>query len=185
HVKRATLDIHVSAPERRVMIHVVRSRRAQARLGTLIGVLAGALLFAGWAHAATIPVSTTAQLQAAVASAAAGDTISLAPGSYAPDAPLTVNQNNLTITGPDTAPGARINGSNVASIAGAPPDLFDVNGNGFTLKNVALQQTANNGTVLNLIGSGATLTNSSVSANNGLSIWATFGTTLSIINSTV
>src|SRR5262245_7844247 len=116
------------------------------------------------ASAATITVSTTAQLQAAFTAAAAGDTIVVAPGSYAPDAPMTVSVDNLTVVGSQTA-NTRINGSNITGPGGVPPDMFDVNANGFTLKNLALQQTANNGTVLNVFGTGARMENSLIGGN--------------------
>ena len=166
--------------------HSRRLLRGVAAVCTAITALA----FAGWAHAATINVSTTTQLQQVIGTpttpgtAAAGDTVVVAPGAYAPDAPLTVTVDNLTVIGSQTA-NTRINGSNVASINGAPPDMFDVFGNGFTLQNFALQQTANNGTVIDVFGLNATLSNSSVSANNGLVLHSEVGATFKLVNSTI
>src|SRR5262245_38597652 len=148
------LTTPLSALERRDMTHVFPSCTRRARVVALLCVTVGSLVFASWAQAAIINVSTAPQLQAAFTSAAAGDTIVVAPGSYAPDAPMTVSVDNLTVVGSQTA-NTRINGSNITGPGGVPPDMFDVNANGFTLKNLALQQTANNGTVLNVFGTGA------------------------------
>src|SRR5262249_30253152 len=55
--------------------------------------------------------------------AANGDTVTIAPGLYAPDAPLTVTQTNLTIQGPQSGAGVVILGSNNGA---GTKDIIDV-----------------------------------------------------------
>src|SRR5262245_29233217 len=101
------------------MTDAVRKGGAGARRRLLLGAaLLAALVSAGQGRAATIPVSNGDQLQAAVRDAHAGDTIVLAPGVYAPDAPLEFTT-DVTIAGPSAEaprggqPGAVISGGNV------------------------------------------------------------------------
>src|SRR5262249_12443210 len=76
----------------------------------LFAVLAGG----GAAASRSIVVTNTDQLERAVASAAAGATIELASGIYAPAHTLNLHA-DVTLTGSRSAPGARILGSNVSS----------------------------------------------------------------------
>src|SRR5262245_10434942 len=55
--------------------------------------------------------------------AANGDTVTIAPGLYAPTRPLTVSQTNLTVQGPASGDGVVILGSD--NQAGTQ-DIFDV-----------------------------------------------------------
>src|SRR5262245_30930573 len=107
------------------LLAVPRRRVTSAATGLVAAV--GVLVFAGHARAGVIPVSTTAQLPSAVATANAGDQIVLSGGNYVPTAPLNIRV-NLTLTGPITAPAARVVGSAVVGPGGAPNEIFAVAG---------------------------------------------------------
>jgi hypothetical protein len=62
-------------------------------------------------------------LVAAAAAAAAGDTVSVAPGTYDESPTFTVA--NVTITGSTTAPGVLVTGSITFSGSGAPPSVLE------------------------------------------------------------
>src|SRR5262245_46465184 len=134
--------------------------RLLTRVVVLLGAVVAVLATAGYARAATINVSTGPQLEAAVATAAAGDVIVMANGNYAPAATLEIKV-PLTITGSQTFPGSRISGSNVTQ--SFPPDLVIVDaGVTATINNVTMSTTANSGNAVTIFGK-LGLNNSTVS----------------------
>src|SRR5262245_983511 len=168
------------------MKRLAMSRRAWTGLTALAAAAASALAFAGLAQGAIINVSTTAQLQSAVSTAAAGDTIVLAGGNYAPTAPLDIKQNGLTLVGPTAAPAARVVGSNVVGPGGAPPDIFDIEaGAAATLRNLAITTADSSaGGAIAVLGT-LTLENSDVEANSSLGVWGQPGSSLTVTNTTI
>jgi hypothetical protein len=104
------------------------------------------------ANAATIPVSNTEALQNAVRDAGSGDTIVLAPGIYAPDAPLRLKV-NLTLAGPTAeAPrggpiGAIISGGNIEG--GPSSTIIEVDrGASVTISNVSIRLASREGAAI-------------------------------------
>src|SRR5262249_46210520 len=154
---RATVAVAArSAPSRlhlqllgRGQTTVSRTALAFQRGGTGIRRSLPAILFAAAAmlvlarpgSAATISVATTAKLQAALHDAHSGDTIQLAAGVYAPDAPLHLTS-GVTLAGPNvagpqgTSPGAVILGSNLEGAASSDVVTVD-SGVSATIKNVS------------------------------------------------
>src|SRR5262245_58581769 len=127
-------------------------------------------------------VTTTAELETAVAQANAGDVIHVAGGNYTPASSLDITV-NLTVVGPTNAPAARIVGSNVTRTD--PPDIFRVEpGVTATIANVALTTTANVGAAVSVMGT-ATLEGMQVSGNNGIAVWSQVGAVTTIRNSTI
>src|SRR5262249_14656761 len=123
--------------------------------------------------AATVQVSTTEALQAAVQNAQNGDTIQLAPGVYAPDAPLVLGS-NVTIEGPDAAgpvggaPGAVILGANMEGSDSS--DVVTVGaGVSATITNVSIRLASSEGSALVVNGT-LHLQDSEISTNNSFSV---------------
>ena len=89
-----------------------------SRLALIAGIaLSAASAQPAGVGAATITVSNTAQLQAAVINAKPGDTIMLSPstdatGQYQPTSPLELKV-NVTLQGSESGSSAIISGSNV------------------------------------------------------------------------
>src|SRR5262249_3231483 len=135
-------------------------------------------------RAATIPVSSTADLQAAVINASSGDTIVMAAGNYAPSAPLTITQSNLTIVGPQSGfPGAVVTGTNNPS---GTQDLFDVGvGASLTLENVSLRTVSTNATAAIVVDGALDLENSDAQGNNNVVVRSNIGASVVIRNSTI
>src|SRR5262249_2334454 len=130
-----------------------------------------------------INVSTTAQLQSAVATAANGDTIVLAPGTYQPTATLDP-PHSITLQGPTSGTaGATISGASVP----AAPGVLDVDTRiGVAIPNLTFTSalasaatvfsqgtltveastfTGNQGPVLDLNDAVATVRNSTITGN--------------------
>jgi len=159
-----------------------RSTNALACGAALFVAFAAVLSTAQRAGAATINVSTTAQLQSAVTSAHNGDTIVLAPGTYSPTATLDL-QSSITMTGPSTAPGATISGASVQPDANLNTDTLDVDlGLTATIQNLTFTSARADGYAINAPGTVA-IQNSTFSANNGSALW--LGGTDSVTNSTI
>jgi hypothetical protein len=166
-----------------------RPRRA-ARLALVAVASAAAFLWPARAGlAATVNVSTTEQLEAAVGAAAAGDTIVLAAGTYAPTSPLVV-KDGLTIQGPQvegplgSPPGAVISG---AGIDGAgTDDVFDVEpGATLTLSSVSVRLAASDGLAIDDAGT-LVLQASELSQNNSASaVLVEMGASLTATNTTI
>src|SRR5262245_25662353 len=134
-------------------------------LGLVLAV-GGFVLLAGTGEAATVPVSSAEQLQAAVRDARGGDTIVLAAGIYAPDAPLRL-KTDVTLTGPSAEgpkgkpPGAILSGGNVEDV-----DLVTVDpGASVTIRNLSLRLAPSNGAAI-FIGGSLRLEDSELSQNN-------------------
>jgi hypothetical protein len=148
-----------------------RPGRAAGLLGLALAALAAFFWPARESLAATVNVSTTEQLEAAVGAAAAGDTIVLAAGTYAPTSPLVV-KSGLTIQGPQvegptgSPPGAVISG---AGIDGAnPDDVIDVEaGATLTLSSVSVRLAASDGVGIDDAGA-LVLQDSELSQNNSV-----------------
>jgi hypothetical protein len=140
---------------------------------TLLITAAALLALARPGHAATVQVSNTEALQAAVENAQNGDTIQLAPGVYAPDAPLVLGS-NVTIEGPDAAgpvggsPGPVILGSNMEGADSS--DVVTVGqGVDATIANVSIRLASSEGSALVVDGT-LHLEDSELSANNSFSV---------------
>src|SRR5262249_48776901 len=135
--------------------HGTKAGAGECRPLLLLTILAAATVAvlgsAPVSRAATIQVSTTEQLQTALKSAGDGDTIALASGIYAPDAPLA-RPANVRLGGPDVqaprgqVPGAIISGGN---IDGYPGDVITVErGVSATLGNVAIRLASRDGSAI-------------------------------------
>jgi hypothetical protein len=167
----------------------VTDRRRSGRLSLLLLVVGVALALTAWPNPAladTINVSTTAQLQAAVANGAAGDTITLAAGGYAPSEPLEITR-DMTIQGTTSAPGARIAGSAIAkdsALRGAHDVLVVHPGVTVTIRNVAVEIVEDDGAAIDVYGS-LTLSDSQVSGSNGTGIWAAQGSKVAVDDTTI
>lgn len=150
-----------------------------------LGVIAIAVAFAltpTSAQAATISVSTTAALEAAVEGASAGDVVVLSAGTYAPESTLQIRR-DLTIRGPSVTPGATILGANLAP--GTSPDLIAVDA-GVTarLGDVTLRQTGPDGAAVNAFGT-VEVDHATISTNAGFGVVAQGGARLTMVNTTV
>jgi hypothetical protein len=154
--------------------------------GAAFAAVAAAFLFAHAApgRADTIPVSSTADLQAAVIDATNGDTIVMAAGNYAPSAPLTITHSNLTIVGPQSGfPGVVITGTN--DTAGTQ-DLFDVGvGASLTLRNVSLRTVSTGATAAIVVDGSLDLENSDAQGNNNVVVRSNIGASVVVRNSTI
>jgi len=142
---------------------------------------AAALVVVGPAEAATIAVSTTADLERAVASAQSGDEIVLAATTYAPTKPLVL-KGTVTLRGDGAAPGARISG---AALPADAPDLLVVDdGAVATVRAISFTSTASRGAAFVVRGR-LNLENAAVAGNagNGLVVKPKGSTT--IVNSTI
>jgi len=160
-----------------------RRRAPGARLvPALVAVLAGvALGTARPATAAVVQVTTTAQLEAAVANAHARDEIELSPGAYMPAHTLVLR--GVTLRGPVAAPGARIIGSKIADSDSA--NLFSVpQGASARLERLALTSTTAAGAVAHVDGS-LTASGLQVSANSGVGLLVEPEGALDATNSTI
>ena len=173
----------------RMAIHKSCSREGRGRQCSAVAALAFLLALWLWtdtASAETINVSTTPQLEAAVANAGAGDTIVLAGGDYAPTAPLEV-KHDLTISGPTNAPGARLDGSAIAKPSSLREtlDMFVVRpAVNATVRNVAVTTVSTDAAAFDVFGS-LTLEGSLLSANNGTGVLAQTGSTVTIRDTTI
>jgi hypothetical protein len=164
------------------------ARRPLLFLALLAAATVAVLDSAPVSYAATIQVSTTEQLQAALNSAGGGDTIALASGIYAPDAPLDLKA-NVSLVGPDVqaplgqTPGAIISGGN---IDGSPADVITVDGGvSATLDNVAVRLASRDGRAIVVNGT-LTLANAELSQNNSdAAIWVGVDGQLAATNVTI
>jgi hypothetical protein len=152
--------------------------------------LTGALAFAAWsagaASAATYHAHDGASLQAAVADADASSpssTIELTGGVFQPTSTLTIT-GDVTITGPSSAPGAKLNGGSVTPF---PSDLLLVEAHAkLTLWNVELTTGGGEGTAAALDDFGALdLESSTVAGNNGPGLLVQPGGSATVRNSTL
>jgi hypothetical protein len=175
-------------------------RRASI-VATAIVALALLAPVPGVGAATTITVTNTAQLQnvlssptpcatgqAPFACPSAGDTISLAPGTYAPtvtlDPPISI-----TLQGPSSAPGATLSGASVTAGSSGFDDLIDTDaGTSVTIVNLTLTGTKSSssgpfGYAINATGT-LTVQNSTLSGNAGVALWSS-GPTATIVDSTI
>ena len=160
--------------------------RIGGRLGRIaVAVLATAAFAAAQADAATITAATTAELQSAVTTAAAGDVISLTGSQYSPNAPLTIAR-NLTIQGPAAGPvRATINGGAVIDGLTGINDLVRVNpGVTLTLQDLTLASADSFSSLADVSG---TLSTNRVTVSGALlnGITVEGGGTLTTLNTTV
>src|SRR5262245_29558890 len=175
----------------------VRSMLLDLRFGARSAVAAvaavAALAVVGQAAAGTVTVRNDGDAAAAgeellnaVNAANAGDVIVLSPGDYNPAAPLDVTK-DLTIVGPERAPGARITAGALAKRS-AISDGFDLvavdNGATATIRDVALTGTGPSGIALDVFG-GLVLEDSVVGGNNGLAVAAQPEASVTIRNTTI
>jgi hypothetical protein len=127
----------------------------------------------------------------ALATAQAGDTLTLAPGTYSPSPNgLTITQNNLTITGPTSGPGATISGGAVSAPnpdSGAN-DPIDVVGSSFSLENVTITGAQSPGqggaAAIDDLGS-VDLENDAFLGNSNIVVLVNPGATATIRNTTI
>src|SRR5271155_1521532 len=139
----------------------------------------------GPASAATYRASDGASLQAAVAStdaSSAASTIELAGAAFRPTSSLSISS-DVTIVGPSSAPGARLDGSEVAPF---PSDLLIVQTHAkLTLSNLELFSAGGEG--LPAVEDYGTLDieNSTVANNLGAGVLVEPQATLTVRNSTI
>jgi hypothetical protein len=152
---------------------VERGRSPRRRVGVVAGVIALTAVLAsvtsvGAASAATYHAHDGASLQAAVANADASSgssMIELAGGVFQPTSTLTISS-DVTIIGPSSAPGAKLNGDSVTPF---PSDLLLVEAHAkLTLLNVELTTAGGGGTAaaLDVFGT-LDLESSTVAGNSG------------------
>jgi hypothetical protein len=164
------------------------------RLAALIGVaVVVALGLTGRAQAATINISTTAQLQNTFSAACNtsigpcahnGDTVMLAGSktAYTPNATIDIAV-SVTLAGPTTTPGATLSGASVVPDATGDDDLVDTESTAtVAIQNLTLTGAAADGAALVADGP-LTVSNSTVAGNLGDGIWVAGGAT--ITNSTI
>jgi hypothetical protein len=177
-------------------------RRLPLFVVAAVAVALGLLALAPGVLAATITVTTTAQLQNVLSSPTActtaqapfacpssGDTIALAAGTYAPTATLDPPI-GVTLQGPATAPGATLSGASVPTDTNGFDDLLDTEpGTSVTILNLTLTGTKSSssgsptGYAINATGS-LTVENSTLSGNGGLAVWSS-GPIATIVDSTI
>jgi hypothetical protein len=142
----------------------------------VIAAMVATLAYAGLANAATINISTTAQLENTFSAtctttispcAQSGDTVVLAAGNYSPGAPLTINLSNLTIAGPQTGfPGVVVSGTN--DTAGTQ-DIFDIGpAASVTIQNVSIRGASSGATGAVVVDGSLDLENSDAQGNNNI-----------------
>jgi hypothetical protein len=170
-------------------------RRSYVRSGAAVAVatlvaLAGAR--SASSGTATVPnhgdpVAAAEALIAAVQAAGAGDTIVLSPGDYNLSSTLELTK-DVTITGPATHPGARLDGSAVdspSSFTGGRLDLVAIDsGASVKLQNLGLIGTGTSGTAVDVLGK-LDLEDSLVGPNAGIGVAAEPGASVSVVNSTI
>jgi hypothetical protein len=152
-----------------------------------------ALALAGRAHAATIAVTTTAQLQNTFSPTCStsvspcahnGDTVAIAGSAtaYAPTATVDVTV-SVTIAGPTTTPGATLTGASVvADPTSGADEIFDTEpGTTVAFQSLTLTNAPAAGAAVGAFGA-VTITGSTVSGDQGDGIWVDGGGT--ITNST-
>lgn len=117
-----------------------RLRRLIAGLAVLAGLFALPLSAPSVAHAATVTVSSEAELRAAVTDAGSGDIVVLAPGSYTLGSSLQINQ-GITLQSASGSPGdtiieaAETSVDGVISIGSISAPGYDVTLRGLTVRN--------------------------------------------------
>src|SRR5262245_45754936 len=154
-------------------------------LGLVLAV-GGFVLLAGTGEAATVPVSSAEQLQNAVREARSGDTIVLAAGIYAPDAPLRLKA-DVTLAGPTAEgppgrpPGAILSGGNLDDV-----DVVTVDpGASVAVRNLSLRLAPSNGAAI-FVGGSLKLEDAELSQNNSnAAIVVDDGATLAATNTTI
>jgi hypothetical protein len=149
----------------------ITRRLAQAALVAL--ALAASLVMAGTSRAATITISTTAQLQNALSATctssvgpcpASGDTIALTGSStpYNPTVPLNATV-SVTLTGPSGTPGATITGGSITS----GNDILDTqSGTTVTIQNLTFTNAPAAGAAVTAFGT-LVMTGTTVSGDQG------------------
>lgn len=158
--------------------------RRKARL-TLITAAVGACVAAFTGNALAANVSTTPQLEAALAGS--DPVINLAPGNYTPSATLVINR-SVTLQGPASGPlSAGISGAGVTT--GSPSGINNVirilAGNTVTIRDINVNTT--NASTDNVIDNEGTLNleYSSVSVGSGPGVVVRNGGVLNSLNSTI
>ena len=175
------MRFHLEGLNRRMTVTVV--------CAALVGLVA-----AGHAHAATItipnngdPSTAGESLTAALKNAGAGDEIVLSAGQYSIRSTLDLTK-NVTISGPTSPPGARIDGGTLtgaSSISSGRYDLIAIDtGVSVTIRRVFLTGTGTNGAAVDVFGS-LTLTDALVGWNAGLAVAAQPGSSVTVVNSTI
>jgi hypothetical protein len=160
------------------------------RCSVVSALLAGlCLLGACSASAATYKVSTTAEFEGAVASANVAttgpNTIELAKGTYSPKKKVefTNAKAALTITGPGSAPGAKLNGGSVEPY---PTEMLEIAaGVSVTLQNITLTTGGGPGVTAISDYGNLTIEDSLIAGNNGAGAVVQSGATTTVRNSTV
>jgi hypothetical protein len=160
-------------------------RTTRTTAGQLLGALAAAAvaaLLAQEARGATTLVTTGDELAAAVASSRSGDEIVLAASArmYAPARTLLV-EHDLTIRGPDGAPGARLTG---AGLEGASDAIVVADGARLTLRSVSLETVPTDGVGIAVSGR-LVLEHAALVGNAGSGLFVQQGGTAILRNSTV
>jgi HYR domain len=170
------------------MLHRILARyRTCSAAIALMGAVA--LAFASAAGATTYKVSNTAEFEAAVTSANAAatgpNTIELGKGAVSPTKKVefTNTKAALTIVGPATAPGAKLNGGAVEPF---PTELLEIKaGVSVTLQNVTVTTGGGPGvTAISDFGE-LTVENSLIAGNNGAGMIVQPGATGTVRNSTL
>ncbi len=160
------------------------------RCWVISALLAGlSLLGAGSASATTYKVTTTAEFETAVASAnvasAGPNTIELAKGAYSPKKKVeyTNTKAALTITGPATAPGAKLNGGSVEPY---PAETLEIGAAAsVTLHDLTITTGGGPGvTAISDFGS-LTVEDVLIAGNNGAGMDVQVGATATVRNSTL
>jgi hypothetical protein len=133
------------------------------------------------------PVAAGEALVAAVQAAGAGDTIALSAGDYSLPSTLELTK-DVTITGPATRPGARLDGGAIdspGSFAGGRLDLIAIaSGANVKLQDLAVIGTTSSGTAVDDFGTLA-LEDSLVGPNAGTGVAAEPGASVSVVDSTI
>jgi ABC-type phosphate transport system substrate-binding protein len=155
----------------------------------LASLVAGA--GAGVARAATITVNTVQKLQNTLSETCnpgvspcvqAGDTVSLAAGTYMLTGPLNARV-NLTLSGPGTAPGAVLNAASLQADADGSEDTLDTEpGVSVTVTNLSFVNGRDDFYAINALGP-LTIQHSTISGNLGAGIFTAAGAT--IVNTTI
>jgi hypothetical protein len=163
-------------------------RLRRVRRGGFVAVagVLGAALSAAPAYSATYHAADGASLQSAVASADASSgasTIELSAGVFLPTSTLSIS-GEVTIVGPPSAPGAKLDGSAVMPF---PSDLLLVEAHAkLTLENVELTGGGGQGTSAAIDDFGAVdLESSTVAGNSSPGLLVQRGATASVRNSTL
>ena len=179
------------------LMHRILERRRTYSAALALAATASFLMLSVAANAATIVVKSTAELEAAVATAngnAQANTIELASGSYLPGKSLVLTDTSgtQTIAGPAGTVGvatasATLGGGNVAPVSGVSEQEFFAVKAGVTLvlKHVILTTAGGGGSpAIDDLGT-LDVENATIDGNNGTQILVETGATAHLTNSTL